>query len=39
MPYRQKMSRRKSRRNFSNGAMNVHKKNYGGSPMRGGIRL
>jgi hypothetical protein len=36
---RYKMSRRKSRRNFSRGATYAHKLNYRGRPMRGGIRL
>ncbi len=39
MPYRKKMSRKSSRKSFTKGAVNVHKKNLGGSPMRGGIRL
>lgn len=39
MPYRKKMGRSHSRKNFTKGAMRVNKRNYGGSPMRGGIRL
>ncbi len=39
MAYRKRMSRGKSRRNFTRGALNVHKKNLAGNPMRGGIRL
>ncbi len=39
MPSRHKIGRTKDRKHFSRGAMRVHKKNYGGSPMRGGIRL
>lgn len=34
-----KMSKKASRRNFTNGASYVHKKNVSASPMRGGIRL
>jgi len=33
------MSKRKSRRNFTNGAKRVNKKNLGRGVMRGGIRL
>lgn len=36
---RHKMSRKKSRRSFTRGAVRVHKKNSSGRPMRGGIRL
>lgn len=37
---RQRMSRGRSRRSFSHGAMRVHRKNLvSGGPMRGGIRL
>jgi len=39
MRKRFKLRRGRSRRMFSKGARRVHKKNYGGSPMRGGIRL
>lgn len=35
---RKKMSRRRSRKNYSKGTR-VHKKNAQGRPMRGGIRL
>ena len=38
MKFRKKMSRKRSRRNFSNSAR-VHKKNTNSNPMRGGIRL
>ncbi len=37
--YREKMSRRSSRRNFKRGARRVHRKNFRTAPMRGGIRL
>lgn len=36
---RTRLSRRKSRKMFTKGASRVNGKNYGGSPMRGGIRL
>jgi len=37
---RQRMSRSKSRRNFTRNAVRIHPKNYAGSsPMRGGYRL
>lgn len=36
---RRKMNRKKSRRLFSKTAGMTHKKNLGGNPMRGGIRL
>lgn len=36
---RHKIARGKSRRSFSRGASHVHRRNLGGSPMRGGIRL
>lgn len=36
---RQKMSRGNSRRVFTKNAVKSHKKNFRGSPMRGGIRL
>lgn len=36
---RMKMSRRKSKRDFSKKAGNVHKKNFMSPLMRGGIRL
>lgn len=39
MARRFKMSRGKSRRSFTKGAQRVHRKNFGGNPMRGGIRL
>lgn len=40
MPRRRSMSRRRSRRNFRNGAKRIHKRNMvSGNPMRGGIRL
>jgi len=39
MRRRQKMSRKKSKRNFSNGAKNVKKQNYVPAVMRGGTRL
>ncbi|WNK13813.1 MAG: hypothetical protein [Microvirus sp.] len=35
---RQKLSRSSSKRQFSNGSK-IHKRNNGGAPMRGGIRL
>ncbi len=38
--YRKKISRKKSRRSFTRGAMRVHKKNsVSARPMRGGYRL
>lgn len=39
MPHRKKMKKSYSRKVFTKGAVNIHKKNLGGSPMRGGIRL
>lgn len=40
MAYRSKMSRGKSRRSFTKGAMRVNRRNsFGGTVMRGGIRL
>jgi len=36
---RSRIPRRKSKRMFRKGASRVHKRNYRGSPMRGGIRL
>lgn len=39
MPRRNKMSRQKSRRTFTKGAVRTHKKNLNDRPMRGGIRL
>lgn len=39
MAKRFRMSRGKSRRSFSRGASRTHRRNVGGSPMRGGIRL
>ncbi len=39
MAYRKKMTRRKSKRNFSKYASRTHKKNVSSRPMRGGIRL
>lgn len=39
MRKRFKMGRRKSRRNFTRGAVRVHAKNVQSNPMRGGIRL
>ncbi len=39
MARRRKMSRKKSRRQFTKGATRVHRRNFGGRPMRGGIRL
>jgi len=36
---RHKMSKSQSRRSFTKGASYSHKKNFQGSPMRGGIRL
>lgn len=38
MAYRKRMSRRKSKRNFTKNAMRVKGKNFA-KPMRGGIRL
>lgn len=37
--YRNRMSRGKSRRSFTKGALNINKKNYANGPMRGGLRL
>ncbi len=39
MAFRRKMSRKSSRRSFRKGASKIHRKNVGGRPMRGGIRL
>ncbi len=39
MARRRKMSRKKSKRQFTKGATRVHRRNVGGRPMRGGIRL
>lgn len=39
MKSRKRMSRGKSRKSFTRGALNVKKRNYGTNPMRGGIRL
>jgi len=39
MKKRSKMSRKKSRKNFTKNAVRVHPKNTRGNPMRGGIRL
>ena len=36
---RRKMSKRSSKKNFRKGATNIHKKNAGTRPMRGGWRL
>lgn len=36
---RHRMGRKSSKRSFTQGAVRTHKKNLGGSPMRGGIRL
>ena len=33
------MSRKKSKRSFTKGAVGTHRKNFSGRPMRGGIRL
>lgn len=38
MAYRKKMSKKRSRRSFTKGAMRVKKKNFA-APMRGGYRL
>jgi len=38
MAYRNKMSKRRSRRDFSRKS-GTHRKNFRSSPMRGGIRL
>lgn len=37
--YRKRLSRRRSKKMFTRGAMRVRKKNYARSPMRGGYRL
>ncbi|WNK13838.1 MAG: hypothetical protein [Microvirus sp.] len=37
--FRHKISRSKSRRSFSRGAMRHHRRNTSNRPMRGGIRL
>ncbi len=39
MARRHKISRKKSKKQFSNGASKTHKKNLPTNPMRGGIRL
>ena len=39
MKMRKKLSRKKSRKLFTNTAQKVHAKNAGGMPMRGGYRL
>lgn len=39
MAYRSKMSGRSSKANFTRNASRIHRKNNGGNPMRGGIRL
>lgn len=39
MAKRYKMSRKKSRKQFSRSAGHTHKKNLMAAPMRGGIRL
>ena len=39
MAKRRRMSRRKSKRSFTKGAVGTHRKNISGRPMRGGIRL
>jgi len=39
MARRHKISRSKSRRSFTKGAVRMNRRNLGGSPMRGGIRL
>jgi len=36
---RRRMSRGKSRRSFTRGAVRVNRRNVAGAPMRGGIRL
>lgn len=37
--HRKRMSKKKSRRNFTKGARNIKSANTRGKPMRGGIRL
>lgn len=37
--YRQKVSRRKSRKQFTSGAMRINRKNIQPLPYRGGLRL
>mgnify|MGYP007065339654 CR=1 FL=1 len=39
MAKRKRMSKRRSRRSFTKGAVRTHRKNVAGAPMRGGIRL
>jgi len=39
MAYRHKISRRRSRRSFTRGAVSFNRRNFAGAPMRGGIRL
>lgn len=39
MKKRMRLNRRKSRKLFTRGAKNVKRRNYRGSPMRGGIKL
>jgi len=39
MPYRRKMSRKKSRKNFKAGARRTPRINFKAAPMRGGFRL
>ena len=39
MAKRQKMGRRRSKRLFTNTALNVHPKNLKAVPMRGGFRI
>jgi len=39
MARRSRISRGKSRRSFTRGAVKFNKRNFGGAPMRGGIRL
>lgn len=39
MAKRRPMSRRKSKRLFTNTALNVHPKNLKAAPMRGGFRI
>lgn len=39
MARRGRMSRGHSKKQFREGARNVHPRNYPGGPMRGGIRL
>jgi hypothetical protein len=39
MKYRKKLSRKRSKKSFTKGAIKVNRKNYRAEPMRGGIRL